>query len=142
MRGKLMSKEEKKMTRISLMMIAALVLIGSGVATDVEAKDGPSATPAVTGVVAGVVAGNAGVTADAAVVDRQREVQPAQPGKAAEAEEARLTAQQEARRQAATERVREKKRLALEREASCAIKPVMSDAEIAHCKVIRSLPPP
>ena len=42
----------------------------------------------------------------------------------------------EARRLAREERAREEARLRLERERSCLIKPVMTDAEIAHCKEV------
>lgn len=58
------------------------------------------------------------------------------------ADEERQRAEEQAKRQAIIDRAKETKRLALAREASCAIKPVMSNAEIEHCRVIRSLPPP
>jgi len=61
-----------------------------------------------------------------------------------EAETERLLreAAAEARRRAAAERRAEARQRLIERERSCVIKPVMTDAEIAHCKWVWSFPPP
>lgn len=47
-----------------------------------------------------------------------------------------------AKRRAAEEQQAELKRVAIERERSCVIKPAMTDAEIGHCKWVWSFPPP
>lgn len=48
----------------------------------------------------------------------------------------------EARRRAAAERRKEIRQQAIARERSCVIKPVMTDAEIAHCKWVWRFPAP
>lgn len=58
------------------------------------------------------------------------------------AEERRREEEAEAKRRAAEERREELKRLAIEREKSCVIKPTMTDAEIDHCKQVWSYPRP
>ncbi len=61
-----------------------------------------------------------------------------------EAETERLVRESaaEVRRRAEEERRKEMRQRLIARERSCVIKPVMTDAEIAHCKWVWSFPPP
>lgn len=92
----------------------------------------------------------------ATLSDFERKVQVEEAGKKAEqAVEAGRAGQEEEeteqllrqsaaeeRRRAAAERRAESRRQTIARERSCVIKPVMTDAEIAHCKWVWSFPPP
>jgi hypothetical protein len=75
----------------------------------------------------------------------KRAEQAVEAGKAGqEEEETARTVEEvaaEARRRAAAERRAEQRARAIARERSCVIKPVMTDAEIAHCKWVWSFPP-
>lgn len=59
-----------------------------------------------------------------------------------EAERIRKLEAAEARKQAEFARQKELRRLAIEREKSCLIKPVMTDAEVTHCKKVWGQPAP
>ena len=76
----------------------------------------------------------------------KKAVEAVEAGKAsqeeAETERTLEEAAAEARRRAAAERRAEQRARVVARERSCVIKPVMTDAEIAHCKRVWSLPPP